>query len=127
MGKDKPTQKKRPFPPELPSQLMEQWERETRIHSNSHIIMRNENCRQLVELGLPVVPYLLKRLEEEHAGLSYCHLLQEITGEDPTPEPQQLPGSDTHGFVGYDVESCVRAWINWGQKHYDIRTRRYNL
>jgi hypothetical protein len=53
-------------------------------------------------------------LADGDGGMSVMMLLWDATGQDPTKDHQERIGNT--GFVGFDVESCRRAWIEWARE-----------
>ena len=98
-------------------ELANEWEGQIQHLSNSHTIMGKSACRELARAGREIVPFCLKRLKRKDAGLNWCHLLREVTGENPaSPPPKPVTPGATSGFVAYDVNANIKAWIEWGEE-----------
>ena len=85
--------------------LADAWRRDTRVMSSIDDITTNQNYRDIVNLGTPVVPLLIKDLiasQRSHWHTALC----EITGENPI----------AMGRAG-DHTAIVRAWMRWWEDH----------
>ena len=80
----------------------DQWHNETKYLS-SPIMFENKHYRNIILLGMSVVPSIIKKLKETPAHL--FEALVEITGEDPVPE----------NHWG-DIEEMAQDWIKWWEK-----------
>lgn len=88
--------------------LAERWWMEVGGRSISTQMMDSEAFREIVELGEPAVPLILR--EMEHSHLHWHLALREITGENPAASAQ--PGK---------VEEIRTAWLDWGRRRYPQR------
>jgi hypothetical protein len=90
--------------------LVDAW-RETRDPLSSRVndLIENNAYQQIVALGWPAVPFILRELEQELASAEgpdfWFPALKLITGEDPAP-------ANSRGRI----EPMAEAWINWGKK-----------
>src|SRR5215211_6351700 len=82
-----------PSPPGVPAsetveqrlrRLEAQWKADTQFLSDARQIINHPAFRQIIALGPPVVPFLLRDLEAQPS--LWVWALPEITGEDPVPE-----------------------------------------
>jgi len=85
-------------------ELAQQWKRETRSLSLMSDIVAHPAYRQIVEMGLDAVPFLLNDLQQESSF--WFSALREITGENPIK-------SEDKGRV----EKMRQAWLDWGREH----------
>ena len=95
------------------NELAAQWVKKTGIHSNSVSIMKHPAYQQIVELGEPALPYVLRELEKGQMAVHWPLVLSAITGADPTPAPKKLPSP---GWVALDIEAIHKAWLDWGRE-----------
>ena len=84
-------------------QLAEQWEDETMYLSNPNQITRHPAHREIVRMGIAVVPLILDRLQER--GGHWFSTLRAVTGADPVP-PQDRG----------NVPKMTSAWLSWGER-----------
>ena len=79
--------------------------RRLRGHLSSHsAIVSHPAFREIVSLGEPVVPLMLRDLAERPR--LWVWALPEITGADPVP-----PGD------GGRISKMSEAWLPWGREH----------
>lgn len=78
------------------------WYSETKYLSSPKMF-ENKHYRNIISLGIIVVPSIIKKLKEEPAHL--FEALVEITGQDPVPE--------SHWG---DAEQMAQDWISWWEK-----------
>ncbi len=83
--------------------LAEQWERETRNLSSSHRIFAHRAFREIVALGRPAIPLILRRLQQSRGH--WFAALQEITGEHDLVDPNDYGR----------IERIREAWLEWGR------------
>jgi hypothetical protein len=83
-------------------QLAGTWAAETGHLSNVGTMIEHPAYREIIAMGLPVVPLLLEDLRRTH--LDWFPALAIITGQCPIPE-------DASG----QVDEMVEAWIQWGE------------
>lgn len=87
------------------ARLAERWGLEAGGRSISTQMMDSDAFREIVALGEPVVPLILRELEHSHL---HWHLaLREITGENPATAAQ--PGK---------INEVRAAWLAWGRRRY---------
>lgn len=84
--------------------LAAQWRQETRHLSLMSDIVLNTAYQQIVGMGMPAIPLLLKELQERPDHWFWA--LRSITGENPI-----LP--DDRGRV----TKMAKAWLQWGKDH----------
>ncbi len=90
--------------------LADAW-RETRNPLSSRVndLIENDAYQQIVALGWPAVPFILRELEQELKSAEgpdfWFPALKIITGEDPVP-------ASSRG----QLERMAEAWINWGKR-----------
>lgn len=82
--------------------LLETWHRATDHHSSLTIIRSHPAFRELVALGDPAVPLMLRALADPF-NFELTTALQAITGE--APAAVEAPA---------DREGIVNAWLRWG-------------
>ncbi len=89
--------------------LAHRWQEETEYHSSVHSMIENEAYQEIIKLGRPVVPLILRELE---ANLDHWfHALAEITGE------KNLITSSQAG----DLMKMRDRWLEYGRKNGYIR------
>ncbi len=82
------------------------WEAETLVLSNVNLITNHWAFQEIIRLGQPVVPLLLRDLEREPQ--LWVWALPEITGENPVPPAD-----------AGNIRKMGEAWLRWGrQKGY---------
>jgi purine-nucleoside phosphorylase len=81
-----------------------EWQRETRYLSNLGPAERFPSFRGIIGLGWPVVPVILRDLQQKPSHLGHL-ALAEITGENPIPD-------ESRG----KVSEIAAAWIAWGRQ-----------
>jgi hypothetical protein len=85
-------------------ELAEQWRRETGLHSSVSKMVTHPAYLSIIGLGHPVVPLLLRALQEqpEHWFVA----LRAITRQSPVP-PEDAG----------NVPRMTAAWLAWGRRH----------
>jgi hypothetical protein len=78
------------------------WTAETGYLSSYTDIVEHPAFREIIRLGEPVVPLMLRDLEERPR--LWVWALPEITGADPVP-PQE----------GGNITKMTEAWLRWGR------------
>ena len=102
-----------PVKPALPPQTRETleerfrrleavWDAETALHSSASKIIGHPAFREIVSMGEPVVPLMLRDLEKEPSFWVWA--LSEITGADP------VPVSDRG-----NIAKMTNAWLRWAR------------
>jgi hypothetical protein len=84
--------------------LAEWWHRETGIHSDLTRKYEHPAFRQIVSLGPPVIPVLLREVQVRRRWL--IGALWDLTGADPVP-PEHV------GFL----DRMVADWTAWGRQN----------
>lgn len=84
--------------------LAARWRDETAILSNVDEMTRHPAYQQIIGMGPPAVPLILKELARESDFWFWA--LSAITGQDPIPD----------SAVGR-VEAMRAAWLNWGREN----------
>jgi len=79
--------------------LAARWLEETRYLSNLSVIVDHPAYQEIISMGQPAVPLMLKRLKNSHEHWFYA--LFTITGED-------------HAKGIYTVKEAAEAWVKWG-------------
>ncbi|HYE53678.1 MAG TPA: hypothetical protein VD996_02505 [Chitinophagaceae bacterium] len=83
-------------------ELSNQWRKETGHYSTMIHVTRNENYLRIIALGKPVVPLLLKDLQNEPDY--WFEALRLLTNENPVKREH----------LG-DLEKMSADWIEWGK------------
>lgn len=83
------------------ARLAAEWKEATEFESSPRRIAAHPAYRRIVEMGTPVLPFILHDLEATHDDWFWA--LNEITGANPVP-------SEDRGIV----PRMVSAWIRWG-------------
>jgi hypothetical protein len=86
---------------ELFASLVETWTTETMFVSAGSAIVLHPAYQRIVGLGYPVVPLILRELQERPSH--WFSALTAITGEDP---------ADSNA----DFNGRVQAWLAWGRE-----------
>ena len=85
-----------------------------------HMRSSSSTYNEIINKGEEIIADILKYMQEskEHGNMSIILLLMDITQESPySPEIlKDKDGNRVYGFVGFDVEETVKAWINWGRE-----------
>ena len=84
--------------------LATQWSELTAYRSNMGALRRHPVYQELIALGEPAVPLILRELERE-PSVSWFGILAAITGENPIPP--ELAGH---------VAAMAGAWLEWGRR-----------
>jgi hypothetical protein len=84
------------------TQLAAQWRRETGMLSVMSKIIIHPAYQRIIGMGQPVIPLILKDLEQEPDHWFWA--LQSITGENPVPNDQSG-----------NLAQMAQAWIEWGK------------
>lgn len=85
-------------------QLADVWKNETKHYSRSDHIAEHPAYRAIIAMGEPVVPLILKDLQE--SGAAWFQALREITRENPVE-------AESRG----NLREVIAAWLNWGKQH----------
>src|SRR5438552_16057230 len=88
--------------------LLTQWTELTAYRSNMGTLRRHAVYQELIELGEPALPLILRELERE-PSVSWFGPLAAITCENPVPA--ELAGQ---------VEAMTEAWLEWGRRQGDL-------
>ncbi len=83
--------------------LSKKWRRETAHLSRSDQMAAHLAYREIISMGMPVVPYILADLSLR-ANMWFI-ALEEITGKNPVPE-------NADG----DVKLMASSWLAWGKE-----------
>ena len=83
--------------------LAEQWKTETALLSSTTSMVSHPAYRAIIALGPPVVPLLLRDLEQE--PVHWFEALQTITGEDPVPREHWG-----------NIPAMRADWLTWGRQ-----------
>ena len=79
------------------------WEKQKRNMSSPNTIASHPALQQIILMGMPVVPLILKRMKQ-HPWFWFAALM-EITGESVNPVKPPMRG---------DMQKMTEAWIAWG-------------
>jgi hypothetical protein len=85
-------------------QLAAQWKQESLFMSSSTAMAKLPSYQQIIALGPPVIPLLLRELERgpEH----WFWALTVLTGASPVPEEQRGK-----------TREMAQTWVQWGREH----------
>jgi hypothetical protein len=83
--------------------LAHEWHSAVAHHSSTTIRNNHWAYQEIIRMGTPVVPLLLRDLEESHRH--WFAALQAITGADP------VPGEDAGR-----IPKMAEAWLRWGKE-----------
>ncbi len=84
--------------------LKEAWHRAVAHHSSSTIRNNHPAYREIISLGPPVVPLLLRDMQEHNTH--WFAALSAITSADPVPEEH-----------AGKVRAMVEDWLHWAKEH----------
>ena len=84
--------------------LLESWHRATDHHSSLTIIRSHPAFRELIALGDPAIPLMLRALADPF-NFELTSALQTITGEAPAS-----------AGAAVDREGIAAAWLRWGRQ-----------
>lgn len=90
-------------PHELFEKLKTEWKSKTRFMSNSAQMATVWPYQQIIGMGRPALPLILRELERETDHWFWA--LEAISGENPVPAEK-----------AGQVENMAKAWIEWGRK-----------
>lgn len=85
------------------ARLAEPWKSATALLSSTTAMVTHPAYQAILALGPPVVPLLLRDLEQEPAH--WFEALQAITGEDPVPQAH-----------GGNISAMRADWLAWGRQ-----------
>jgi len=88
---------------DLFQELKTEWKVKSRYMSNTAQIATVWEYQQIIGMGRPALPLILKELEQETDHWFWA--LEAISGDDPVPPDH----------VG-DVEKMAKTWIEWGKQ-----------
>jgi hypothetical protein len=84
--------------------LAEWWNRETKYLSNLNKAYEHPAYRQIIALGPPVIPVLLRHLESDPDW--WLGALRELTGADPVPPEHRG-----------NLTKMAADWVAWGRQN----------
>lgn len=84
--------------------LTNQWRRKTRHLSLMSDIVLNTAYQQIIGMGLPAIPLLLRELK--HQPDHWFWALRSITGENPVPAADRGR-----------LSKMAEAWLKWGEEN----------
>jgi hypothetical protein len=79
------------------------WRAETAYVSSSSDLVAHPAFREIVGMGPPVVPLLLRELENRTGH--WHRALRQITGTDPVPPADRG-----------NIDKSAEAWLRWGKE-----------
>ena len=88
---------------ELFEKLKQEWKSKTKYMSNSAQMATVWPYQQIIGMGRPALPLILKELERETDHWFWA--LEAISGENPVPAEQ-----------AGQVENTAKAWTQWGRQ-----------
>ena len=91
-------------PPARFERLAADWQRAVAHQSSSRIRYEHPAYQEIIALGRPVVPLLLRDLETNHRH--WFAALQAITGANPVP-PEDAGR----------IDRMTAAWLRWGEEN----------
>ena len=81
--------------------LVNQWREENRGVSSTNQMCMHPAYQQIIGMGEPVIPLLLRELEKKSGHWFWA--LKSITGEDPVPPEHRGK-----------INKMIKAWLEWG-------------
>lgn len=108
-----PVQQPPPVPPiesveQRFRRLEARWSADTQFLSDPGKIMGHPAMRAIIAMGEEVVPIILRDLQAKASLTVWA--LPEITGQNLAPP--RIDG----GFLKWDVDAQIDAWLQWGRK-----------
>ena len=88
---------------DLFEKLKNDWKSKTRYMSNSAQMATLWDYQQIIGMGPPALPLILRELDRETDHWFWA--LEAISGENPVPDDQ-----------AGQVEKMAKVWIEWGRK-----------
>ena len=88
--------------PERFRRLATAWEEAVAYQSSTTVRNNHPAYREIISLGVDVVPLLLRDLEDNHTHW-FC-ALREITGANPIPE-----------LAAGNIPQMAEAWLRWAK------------
>jgi hypothetical protein len=85
-----------------------EWKQACGLLSSTTAMVAHPTYQAIIELGQPVVPFLLQDLEKE--PVHWFEALKAITGEDPV-EPKDWG----------NIAAMASAWLSWGRSRNLLR------
>lgn len=85
-------------------ELVNKWQEETRGISSSTELILHPAYQQIIGMGEPIIPLLLKELEEKSGRWFWA--LQSITRQNPVP--LELRGK---------TKEMIKIWLDWGKEN----------
>jgi hypothetical protein len=85
-------------------ELVAEWQADVASLSSSTARVRHPAYRSIIALGPPVVPLLLRELEQRPNH--WFAALKSLTGVDPVPPADRGR-----------IDPMTEAWIQWGKEH----------
>jgi hypothetical protein len=83
--------------------LLAEWKEQTAHMSYATTAAMLPSYQQIIGMGEPVLPFILKELKERPAHLFWA--LRAISGADPVP-------AEDRGHI----DKMIKAWIKWGRQ-----------
>jgi len=91
--------------------LLIAWEDNFSYCSIWGMMAQSVSYAKLVAIGNPVIPRVLKLLNEGKRWIGYSQLLRVLTNEEPDYKTEKVGG-----FSAIKVANFAQAWINWANK-----------
>jgi hypothetical protein len=79
------------------------WRAETAHQSSSSDLILHHAFQEIVRMGPPVIPLLLRELEKRTGH--WHRALRQVTGADPVPAADRG-----------NIEKAAEAWLRWGKE-----------
>lgn len=114
----RPVDKDGKLPPYTLKEMIEIHDWSTGICSfPGHMRNTSPTYKDIVNQGEAALPAILEYLQEKGGGMNIILLLEDISHA-LAYEPETIVQG---ALVGYNVEKCVKAWVNWGKKKKYIK------
>lgn len=84
--------------------LAEVWDRDTMYLSSTTEIMAHPAMREIIQMGKPVVPLMLREMEQGHRHWVWA--LPEITGARPVPAEE-----------AGNIPKMTQTWLRWAREN----------
>ena len=91
--------------------LLIKWYDNSSFCSFWHMMVKQEGYEELISIGDPVVPRILKLINEGEIWIGYSQLLCILTKEKPDYQPEMVGG-----FAAFKVSDFAQSWIEWAKK-----------
>lgn len=90
--------------------LLEAWNDNSGFCNFWNQMIKQEGYAELVEIGQPVVPRILRLISKGEIWIGFSHLLCLLTKEQPEYTPETYGNSL---IAAFDVRAFAQSWLDW--------------